>query len=145
MAKKKKSTSPRRTTKGSKPSSPDAKEAERILTIWRNAAKVGLGRKRFAAAVTAGSEPTFRAKILQRLKRQVFDAKAEKNTKAVAHDTGVVCAIMTEGSEVSEKTHFRNVFSLLRKHPACPRLGGAGTWGGTSSCETRRCRVRNLT
>jgi hypothetical protein len=110
-----------------KKKSPDAKEAERILTIWRNAAKAGLGRKRFAAAVTARYEPRLRAKILQRLKRQVFDAKAEKNTKAVAHDTGVVCAIMTEGSEVSKDT-FQNVFLLLRKHPACPRLGGAGTW-----------------
>ena len=126
--KKKKSTSPRRTRRGHKPSSPDAKEAERILTIWRNAAKVGLGRKRFAAAVTARYEPRLRAKILQRLgKREVFNSKAETNTKTVAHDTGLVCAIMTKGSEVTKDT-FQNVFMLMRKHPSCPRLGGAGTW-----------------
>ena len=122
MAKKKKSTSPRRKKTGPKPSSPDAKEAERILTIWRKAAKVGLGRKRFAAAVTARYEPRLRAKILQRLVKEVFNGKAEANTKRVAHDTGLVCAIMTEGPEVSKDT-FQNVFILMRKHPSCPRLG----------------------
>jgi hypothetical protein len=126
--KKKKSTSPRRAGTGPKPSLQDAKEAERILTIWRKAAKVGLGRKRFAAAVTARYEPRLRATILQRLgKSEVFDGKAEANTKKVAHDVGLVCALMSKGAEVKKDT-FQNVFILMRKHPACPRLAGAGTW-----------------
>jgi len=127
--KKKKSTSARRTRTGRKPSSSDAKEAERILTIWRKAAKVGLGGKRFARAITTRYEPRLRNRILTRLgKGEVFDRTAEAKTKTVAHDTGVVCAMLTKGSEVSKDT-FQDVFFLLKRHAACPRPQlGAGTW-----------------
>ena len=128
--KKKKSTSTRRTKKAPKPSPQDKKEAERILKIWRDAAKVGLGGKRFAKIITARYEPRLRERILFRLvdKKDVFDKKAEAKTKTVAHDTGVVCAMLTKGSEVSKDT-FQDVFFLLKRHVACPRkLHGAGTW-----------------
>jgi hypothetical protein len=34
---------------------------------------------------------------------------------------------MSRDSVVTKDT-FQSVFKLLKKHPACPRIGGAGTW-----------------
>ena len=83
--KKKKSTSARRTRTGRKPSSSDAKEAERILTIWRKAAKVGLGGKRFARAITTRYEPRLRNRILTRL-----GLRDRTQAAVYAHDQGIL-------------------------------------------------------
>jgi hypothetical protein len=126
--------------KAPKPSKEQEYEADRILKIWKDAAEGGLGGKRFAAAVVQRYEPRLRAKILERLVNgDVFDATAEENTKKVAEDTGIVCAIMTAGNEVKRDT-FQDVFLLFKKHPRCPRgrdsrlvgrnpsRAGAGVW-----------------
>jgi hypothetical protein len=127
---KQKQKTPRPTTKTHrKPTPAELAEAERILTIWKDAAKVGLGAKRFAAAVMTRYEPRFRAQILVRLivHEDKFDSTAEANTKTVAQDTGLVCAMMTTGAEVSKDT-FQSVFLLMQTHPLCPGPAGAGTW-----------------
>src|SRR5262249_4529966 len=110
------------------PSEYDA-EADRIIQIWKDAVADGLDGKHFAPAVENTYEPRLRDKILELLEDgRVFDTVAEDNTKAVGHDFGTVCAIMTAGSEVSKDT-FQDVFRLMKKHPVCPQPGKVrGAW-----------------
>jgi hypothetical protein len=104
--------------------------AAEIFEKWTDGAKDGLGfGKKFSSDIFDEYESRLLDSIQLMLDNgEVFDKEAEKNTKAVAKDTGKICRMFTEGKTVSKDT-FDLVFDFVRKnHPICPAGGGAGGW-----------------
>ena len=104
--------------------------AAEIFEKWSGSAKNGLGDgKKFSPDISKHYQPLLVAQIQRRLDDgDVFDSEAEKNTKAVAKDTGKICRMFTTDKTVSKDT-VDLVFDFVQKnHPICPSGGGAGGW-----------------
>ena len=107
----------------------DRTSPEEIRKLWTGAAKGGLGSgTTFDKEIFDKYVPALEKKIKENLDGGAkFDAAAEKATKQVGKDIGVVCKMFTKGSIVSKDT-FDVVFKFMKNHPLCPATGGAGGW-----------------